>query len=68
MRSSTATMSPNPLRLLRTVASAFFGVRRKTDSDQDLQHLSLKQIIFAAVIVMALFVTTILLVVKTVLS
>jgi HD-like signal output (HDOD) protein len=61
-------MSSNPLRLLRTVASAFFGVRRKTDSDQDLQHLSLKQIIFAAVIVMALFVTTILLVVKTVLS
>ena len=61
-----AEASVNPLRLLRTVASAFFGVRRKSDSDQDLQHLSIKQIIFAAVIVMALFVTTILLVVKTV--
>jgi hypothetical protein len=60
--------SVSPLRLLRTVASAFFGVRRKSDSDQDLQHLSIKHIIFAAVIVMALFVTTILLVVKTVLS
>ena len=58
--------SMNPLRLLRTVASAFFGVRRKSDSDRDLAHLSIKQIVFAAVIVMALFVTTILLIVKTV--
>ena len=65
---SGAQSSMNPLRLIRTVASAFFGVRGKADSDQDLQHLSIKQIIFAAVIVMALFVTTILLVVKTVLS
>ena len=60
--------SVNPLRLLRTVASAFFGVRRKSDSDRDLEHLSIKQIVFAAVIVMALFVTTILLVVRTVLG
>jgi hypothetical protein len=60
--------SVNPLRLLRTVASAFFGVRRKSDSDRDLEHLSIKQIVFAAVIVMALFVMTILLVVKTVLG
>jgi len=65
---SGAEISVNPLRLLRTVASAFFGVRRKSDSDQDLQHLTIKQIIFAAVIVMALFVTTLLLVVKTVLG
>lgn len=56
----------NPLRMFRTVACAFFGVRRKADSDRDLQHLSIKQIVFAAVIVMALFVTTILLVVKAV--
>ena len=65
---SVAEVNVNPLRLLRTVASAFFGVRRKADSDQDLQHLSIKQIVFAAVIIMALFVTTILLVVKMVLS
>ena len=58
----------SPLRLLRTVASAFFGVRRKSDSDRDLEHLSIKQIVFAAVLVMGLFVTTILLVVKTVLG
>jgi len=58
----------NPLRLLRTVASAFFGVRRKSDSDRDLEHLSIRQIVFAAVILMALFVTTILLIVKTILG
>ncbi len=58
----------NPLRIFRTVASAFFGVRGKKDSDQDLQHLSIKQIVLTAIVVMALFVTTILLVVKTVLS
>jgi hypothetical protein len=63
---SETTGTVNPLRLLRTVVSAFFGVRGKADSDQDLQHLSIKQIIFAAVIVMALFVTTILLIVRTV--
>lgn len=63
---SGTEVSVAPLRLLRTVASAFFGVRRKSDSDLDLQHLSIKQIVFAAVIVMAFFVTTILLVVKTV--
>jgi len=43
-------------------------VRRKSDSDRDLEHLSIKQIVFAAVLVMGLFVTTILLVVKTVLG
>lgn len=66
MRAGTTVMS-NPLRLFRTVASAFLGIRRKADSDQDLQHLSIGQILFAAVVVMALFVTTLLLVVKTVL-
>ena len=59
-------MNVNPLRSLRTVASAILGVRGKTDSDNDLQHLSIKQIVFAAIVVMALFVTTILLVVKAV--
>ena len=60
-------VSTNPWRGIRTVVRALFGVRSKADSDQDLQHLSIKQIILAAVIVMSLFVTTILLVVKTVL-
>ena len=63
-----AVMNANPVRVLRTVASAFFGVRRKTDSDRDLEHLSIRQIVFAAVIVMAIFVATLLLVVRTVLG
>jgi hypothetical protein len=61
-------MSANPLRILRTVASALLGVRRRADSDRDLDHLSIRQIVLMAVIVMALFITTILLVVKTVLG
>jgi len=66
MNAEAKYMSVNPLRVFRTVASAFFGVRRKADSDRDLEHLSIKQIVVAAVIIMALFVTTILLVVKAV--
>jgi predicted exporter len=61
-------MNATPLRVLRTVASAFFGVRRKADSERDLEHLSIKQIVFVAVVVMAVFVTTILLIVKTVIG
>jgi hypothetical protein len=61
-------MRSTPLRALRTVASAFFGVRGKTGSDQDLQQLSIKQIVLTAVLMMALFVTTILVIVKTVLG
>ena len=56
----------NPLRGLHVVASALFGVRGKTGSDKDQELLSIWQIVIAAVIIMALFVTTILLVVKTV--
>jgi hypothetical protein len=67
MKTDAHTMS-NPLRMFRTVASAFLGIRGKNSSDQDLQHLSIKQIVLTAIVVMALFVTTILLVVKTVLS
>ena len=67
MSSEANIVSSNPLRGLRTVARALFGVRSKADSDQELQHLSIKQIVLAAVIVMSVFVTTILLVVKTVL-
>ena len=68
MSGEATSVSANPLRGLRTVVRALFGVRGKADSDQDLQHLSIKQLVLAAVIVMSLFVTTILLVVKTVLG
>ena len=65
---SEASVDMNVFRVLRTVGSAFFGVRRKSDSDRDLEHLSIRQIVIAAVLVMALFVTTLLVVVKTVLG
>lgn len=67
MNESVSVMSANPLRVLRTVASAFFGIRRKNDSDRDLEHLNIKQLVVAAVILMALFVTVLLFIVKTVL-
>ena len=68
MNAEAKTMSHRPhlLRALRTVASALFGVRGKADSERDLAHLSIRQIIVVAVIIMAVFVSTILLVVKTV--
>jgi Protein of unknown function (DUF2970) len=67
MSNDTNTLSASPLQGLRTVARALFGVRGKADSDRDLQHLPIKQIVLAAVIVMTTFVTIILLIVKTVL-
>lgn len=59
-------MRTSPLRVIRTVASALLGVRSRSDSDRDLEKVSIRQIVIAAVVMMALFVTTILLVVRTV--
>ncbi len=63
---SEIASAKSPFRLFRTVVSAFFGVRGKSGSDNDLANLSIRQIVFTAVIMMALFVTTIVLIVKTV--
>ena len=65
---SEASVDKSVFRVLRTVGSAFFGVRRKSDSDRDLEHLTIKQIVLAAVLVMVFFVTTLLVVVKTILG
>lgn len=61
-------MSESPRRILRTVASAMLGVRRRADSERDLDRLSIGKIVLMAAMVMALFVTAILLVVKSVLG
>lgn len=68
MNAEPAIMAANPLRVLRAVASAFFGVRRKADADNDLEQLSLGKIVVAALVLMALFVTVILLIVRNVVA
>lgn len=66
MNGNAIAMSSNPLRVLRTVASAFFGVRRKSTSDEDLAQVNIKQLIVAAVVLMALFVGVLVTIVKTI--
>lgn len=66
MNGHASVVSANPLRVLRTVASAFFGIRRRSASDEDLEKVNIKQIIVAAIVLMALFVGVLVTIVKTI--
>jgi len=46
------------LEVLRTVLSAFFGVRRRADHERDTAHASLLQIAIVAVVLVAVFIFT----------
>ena len=47
-----------PLRVLKTVFWSFFGVRRRTDNQDDFAGITPVQIIVAGVIGAVIFVTT----------
>lgn len=51
---------PTPWRIATTIFWSFFGVRRRSDHDQDTFRLTPLQIIAGAVIGTALFVGTLL--------
>lgn len=54
----------SPLRVFRTVFWSFFGVRRRADNQADLANITPVQVIVAAIIGAAIFVTTLILLVR----
>ena len=54
----------SPLRALGAVFAAFFGVRKSADRERDMANLTPVQVIIAGVIGAALFVATIVTLVK----
>ena len=54
----------SPLKLFRTVFWSFFGVRRRTDNQSDLAGITPLQVVVAGVVGAAIFVTTLVLLVR----
>lgn len=54
----------SPLRVFRTVFWSFFGVRRRADNQADLANITPVQVIIAGIVGAAVFVTTLLLLVR----
>ena len=54
----------SPLRALKTVFWSFFGVRRRADNEADLAGITPVQVIIAGIIGAAIFVTTLILLVR----
>ena len=54
----------SPLRIFRTVFWSFFGVRRRADNQADLADITPVQVIVAGVIGAAIFVTTLIVLVR----
>ena len=55
-----------PWRVFKAVLWSFFGVRRKSDYEEDITHLTFLQVVVAGVIGGVLFVLTVLLAVNLV--
>ena len=53
-----------PVQVAKAVFWAFFGVRKHTDHAADVESLTLKQVVIGGIIGTALFVGTLLLLVK----
>ncbi|MEK6708622.1 MAG: DUF2970 domain-containing protein [Pseudomonadota bacterium] len=56
------------LQAIKAVSWAFFGIRKKSDHDHDAATLTLGQVIVAGIIGAAIFVTSVLMMVKLVTS
>ncbi|MGQ5523555.1 DUF2970 domain-containing protein [Chitinimonas sp. PSY-7] len=58
--------SMNPFKAIGAVVAAFTGIRRGNDSKGDLQKLSPIQIILAALICAAVFIVSLILLVRSI--
>jgi preprotein translocase subunit Sec61beta len=56
-----------PLAVMKAVLWSFFGIRRRSAHEDDAVRLTPKQVVIAGLIAAAVFVTTIILVVRAVL-
>ncbi len=58
----------SPLRVFKTVFWSFFGVRRQADNEADLVNITPVQVIIAGIVGAAIFVTTLILLVRFILG
>ena len=61
---SWSASKASPLRVFKTVFWSFFGVRRRTDNQDDFAGVTPVQIIVAGVIGAVIFVTTLIMLVR----
>lgn len=70
--SENETKEPARKAGVRTVAKAvfwsFLGIRRRKEHESDVQRLTLKQVVIAGIVGAALFVLTLILIVRLVIS
>ena len=65
---SEAPRKAGPLQVAKAVFWSFFGIRRRTEHESDVGRLTPAQVIVAGLIGAALFVTTLILIVRFVIS
>ena len=65
---SEAPRKAGPLQVAKTVFWSFFGIRRRSEHEADVGRLTPAQVIVAGLIGAALFVTTLVLIVRFVIS
>ncbi|HKY02291.1 MAG TPA: DUF2970 domain-containing protein [Burkholderiales bacterium] len=56
------------LAVAKTVFWSFFGIRRRKEHEQDIARLTLKQVVIAGIVGGVLFVLTLVLIVRLVIS
>ena len=64
MENADKPVKAGPVQVAKAVFWAFFGVRKNTDHAADVESLTLKQVVIGGIIGAALFVGTLLLLVK----
>jgi DUF2970 family protein len=65
---SEAPRKAGPLQVAKAVFWSFFGIRRRAEHESDIGRLTPAQVIVAGLIGAALFVTTLVLIVRFVIS
>jgi hypothetical protein len=71
METAAVTEGPKragPLQVAKTVLWSFFGIRRRAEHEADLARLTPVQVIVAGLIGAALFIATLVLIVRFVIS
>lgn len=57
---------PSRLRVVKAVLSGFFGLRKRAEFEKDAATLTLKQVVIAGFLLMLVFVSTLMLIVRAI--
>jgi hypothetical protein len=60
------TDKASPFRVVKTVVSGFFGLRKRAEFEKDVATLTLKQVVIAGFLLMLVFVSTLVLIVRAI--